>query len=774
MKILFVMKHPAAVRSLDSVLRMLDERGNHVHLAFAGIKPEGHRVLQGIADDSRNLTFGSLPSSGSPGWSRVRIGWSVLAKTLRLGCDFLRYLEPAYADAPALRARAEARAHPIFRRAASLAQLAGALGVRTLRRTLDHVEQCIEPPPHIERFLADLRPDVLVVTNLARESVQVDYVRAAKRLGIHTSYPVFSWDNLTNKGLIHELPERVLVWNELQADEAVTLHGVPRQRVDVLGAWSYDHWFEWEPSRSRAEFCRKVGLRADRPIVLYVCSSSFVAPGEVAFVRRWIDELRRHGGPLAEVGVLVRPHPRNATPWDGVSFHDQQWTVWPQHGEEPLEAGSRRNYFDSIYHAAAVVGINTSAQIESAIVGRPVHTVLADEFRGTQEGTLHFRYLEADDFGHLYVGRTMEEHFEQLAASIQGRFDDSRNQRFVRRFVRPLGLDLAASPLYADALEELGRRRANAPDRGPALAPLVRLGLAPVAAAARRRAERRRRPRGDRDELRAILHRIRRAPGSHVVAGPWLGSETGELLHWIPFLRWMQTATFGLRDRLVVVARSTSLPWYAGIGSQQISAEDILSTEELAAAGSPIHDVEGDVGNRLPDQLHVDDAILVLPSTIRSHRGRLASNAQASFQRRRLEFAPLVAPEALELETPDEFVAVRLASDQAEVASALAEQSAVFVLDGLERDAQAQVIARARGFVGNYGAEAVVALLLGRPAVVFAAEDVDPHELQVASAFLAGEPYGRLRVVEPAGSAKEAAARLLRALDTPAEALAVA
>ena len=44
-----------------------------------------------------------------------------------------------------------------------------------------------------------------------------------------------------------------------------------------------------------------------------------------------------------------------------------------------------------------MVGINTTAQIEGAIVGRPVHTVLADDFRFTQEGTLHFHYLEDGD-----------------------------------------------------------------------------------------------------------------------------------------------------------------------------------------------------------------------------------------------------------------------------------------------------------------------------------------------------------------------------------------
>ena len=121
--------------------------------------------------------------------------------------------------------------------------------------------------------------------------------------------------------------------------------------------------------------------------------------------------------------------------------------VWPRFGESPHDDTSRRDFFDSIYHASAVVGINTTAQIESAIVGRPVHTILAEEFSETQQGTLHFRYLEADEFGLLHVGRTWDEHAAQLEASLRGEGDDGRNERFLRRFVRPLGLDRPATPL---------------------------------------------------------------------------------------------------------------------------------------------------------------------------------------------------------------------------------------------------------------------------------------------------------------------------------------
>ena len=66
---------------------------------------------------------------------------------------------------------------------------------------------------------------MLLVTPLVDiGSDQVDYVKAAQRLGIRSALPVLSWDNLTNKGLIRVQPDRVYVWNEAQKAEAVAMH----------------------------------------------------------------------------------------------------------------------------------------------------------------------------------------------------------------------------------------------------------------------------------------------------------------------------------------------------------------------------------------------------------------------------------------------------------------------------------------------------------------------------------------------------------------------
>jgi hypothetical protein len=482
MKILFVMRHSGYVRNFESTLRMLCDRGHTVELAF---QIAGTHWLLDAGDATQTLC------RQYPRFSRCTIpvrddAWGYVARDLRLGLDYLRYLTPAYGNAPKLVERAAREVpHDLLQRTQQ-SPFRTKPGRALLSSTRRALLRAIPSDPRIDAFLEARRPDVLVITPLIEPGApQAEYVRSANALGIRSALCVASWDNLTNKGLIHGAVDVVTVWNEMMKREAVDLHGVPAQRVIVTGAQPFDHWFDWTASTSRADFCAQVGLPGDRPYLLYVCSSKFIAPDEVSFVRTWLQEIRRSAVPsLQDVGVLIRPHPQNADQWAGATLGDDTVVVWPPAGQAPSDARSRADYFDSIYHSAAVVGINTTAEIESAIVGRPVYTLLAPEFRDTQEGTLHFDHLRTVNGGLLHVATTFPDHLEQLDAAIRhpGAADE-RCRRFVEAFVRPHGITRAATPRLVDALEALAHASAPQPVRAPLWSPLVRPAL-------RRRGER--------------------------------------------------------------------------------------------------------------------------------------------------------------------------------------------------------------------------------------------------------------------------------------------
>ena len=486
LRILFSVRNPAYVRYYETVLRILARRGHQVELTMqAGKHSWPHSVLA-LASEWPGIHLSIMPATALDPW------WE-LASELRYARFYFRFLRPEYRDTPELLARARARAP---RLAVWLGERFGAhrTAHRCLTRLADALEQSTRSAHAFHAYLRQRRPDVVVASPLVvLRSAQLDLVRAAVELGVRNVFAVASWDHLSSKSELSFEPQRIFVWNEIQKREAVGLHHQSADRVIVTGAQVFDEWFGRRPSSAREAFCARVGLRPDRPFILYVCSSLLEgAAPEPSFVIRWAQALRDSGHPvLRECGILVRPHFRRQREWRDVNLKGLPNLVcWPPEGDVPVDARSKSDYFDSLYHAAATVGINTSAMIEAAIVGRPVHTVLLDEFHHSQQGTLHFRYL-LDGDGPLHAARSLPEHARDLAARLSGQgHDPERSARFVHRFVRPAGLEVAAAERFVDELEALALAPAPVPVAAPGWTHVVRPLMYPFARAASRRARR--------------------------------------------------------------------------------------------------------------------------------------------------------------------------------------------------------------------------------------------------------------------------------------------
>ena len=453
LRILFFLLAGNFDRVFISFLESLVERGHSVHVVLEkqkrNLPPGGIAGLDGLGADSARLTSSQLP--------QLADRWLDLRTRLRLSIDFLRYLEPEFRDAHALRERARARAPRALQALARPLQLSPLLRT-AVRKGLRWAEAAAPIGAEAREFVRAAEPDVVLVSPLLTlGSRQSDWIRLARELGIATVLPVASWDNLTNKGVLKEVPSLTIVWNEAQADEAVRYHGVPRDRVVTSGAHAFDHWFDWAPSSARADFVERLGMDG-RPYLLYACSSSFIDRGEQDFVVEWVAHLRAsHDEQLRNVGVLVRPHPTNAAQWRDWRSPDPGTVVWPREGATPIDPLRRSDYFDTIHHAAAVVGVNTSAFIDAAIVGRPSFTLLHERFRAVQEETLHFAHLVGPR-GLLLVASSWAQHLEHLDEVLDDpRLHDERLERFVREFVRPRGIDQPAGPLAAGAVEVAAR-----------------------------------------------------------------------------------------------------------------------------------------------------------------------------------------------------------------------------------------------------------------------------------------------------------------------------
>jgi hypothetical protein len=454
MKIFVSLLHPGYVRHFERAFGILCDEGHSVHIAFHNEKVSVQEWTQELREAHPQITV----SIKAP---RRSDEWTELARRARTMRDYLMYFDARYAVADRLRANAARELESRDR--AWVERIVRIPGMRHVLNYLLHlVERTLPSDPTIDAFVAQYAPDLLLVSPLVIfNSPQVEYIKAARTLGIPCGLCVASWDNLTNKGQVRDLPDRVMVWNEAQVEEAVTLHGVPRRRIVVTGAQTFDHWFESQPSRSYREFLRERGLDPNSDLILYLCSSTSIAPNEFEFIREWQDAVRNsRNARVAQAAILVRPHPMNKQPWDRLdALKLPNFSIWPRDTIGSFNRDGRRDYFDSIYHSATVVGLNTSGQVEAGLVGKPVLTLLSEDIPHTLHGTLdtmHFQHLLHFDGGLLHVARSFAEHVEHLARAISGAPEMvERSRRFTESFIRPHGVGRPAAPILGDAIRSL-------------------------------------------------------------------------------------------------------------------------------------------------------------------------------------------------------------------------------------------------------------------------------------------------------------------------------
>lgn len=763
MKILFLIGATSRIRNFHDALITLADEGHEIRLTG--------RLRKGAFELPRTVQHPRITGRVNP-TQRVD-AWKDFVDLLRGARDYVRYFDPRYGQATRLVRRAYEIAptefvlfcerHPWVKRHWQAASRALALA-----------EALIPTDPGFEAFVREERPDLIVVTPLVTfESYQTDYVKVANTLGIPVVFIPFSWDNLTNKGLIREQPDRVIVWNDVQQREAIDLHGCRPEQVVVTGAARFDDFFTRTPSTSREAFCAEYGLDPSRPLLLYLGSSQLTGPNEMELIRRWVESIRASSDPvLRGANILLRPHPALRNSYVSADYSDL--------GGVGVSLNASRNadqeLFDSIWHAHAAIGLNTSAMLEAAIVGRPVHTLVIPGFDEGQVGTMHFHYLVEAYGGLATIARSLEEHQAQLSAVLREAPQVSpRSRAFAGRFLRPHGIDEPVSPRLARAIADA----VAVPKRPAAPAPFWHR---PAAALLRTWLSRRRtvstavadstvvatsmslRP------VRTALEEIQQGTAP-VFVGPWGDTTGNELLYWIPFVRWI-AATYGLPpERLIVLSTGEALKWYEGLGLRSLDIATLFSPPELEhwrhrtvpqgeqdpkqAVMSPF---DAEIIERAVRAFELSDHQVLHPSLLFRVLGRLHKDRANAQLADLLRYRPGAYAGDQVDGLPRAFVALSLAFTEALprdeenaamlvdlVTHAAADRDVVIVdwpvpdgvllpdsprvhrLDALPwggdpRALQARALARADAFAGGHGDLAILSAFCGTPALTFHSE----------------------------------------------------
>ena len=252
----------------------------------------------------------------------------------------------------------------------------------------------IAPARKLEKLLDRVNPDVIVISPFVSGTTRglPVYVWAKKhKTPVHMA--MASWDNLENKNIVLPQPDKVFVWSKYHREKLHVSHGIPLSKIEITGSESLQSWLEMRDLDSSST---NESLR-----ILYLCSSPFISSSkEILVIEKFLAKVECEILSGTYVEVRIRVHPQAPLqPIEDLSKEYLQakysWVRFIDTGRVTADTNDEALYFkENVDWATFCVGINTSALLEAACIGRPFVLLAPEVAPHLIPVTSHIKFLQ--------------------------------------------------------------------------------------------------------------------------------------------------------------------------------------------------------------------------------------------------------------------------------------------------------------------------------------------------------------------------------------------
>ncbi|MDP3727812.1 MAG: CDP-glycerol glycerophosphotransferase family protein [bacterium] len=307
----------------------------------------------------------------------------------------------------------------------------------------------LTPRGRFGAILARERPDLIFSTDIQNEN-DVRLIHEAKRQRIPVISMVRSWDNLTSKGLIRAMPDQLVVQNDIIRREAITLHGIPPERITVVGIPHYDRYITraalpaGRQGTGREEFFRAFSLDSSKRLVVYAPVGDRYVGGKPVD-RDIIAYLAAHLP--ATHHLLVRLPPTDSVNLDGLGALSNVTVMRPgqQLARDPaiyrsneLSPEDDEVLRDTLGHCDIVVSGPSTFAVDAAVFDKPVILIAFDGQQINPYYASIIRYYDYDHFKPLLAsgGARLARDVTSLRAELAAYLADPSRDAAGRRRIR--------------------------------------------------------------------------------------------------------------------------------------------------------------------------------------------------------------------------------------------------------------------------------------------------------------------------------------------------
>lgn len=174
---------------------------------------------------------------------------------------------------------------------------------RAIVRWLDRF---VPSDPAIDSLIEKYCPDALLAPDAAFGIDKV-FLRSAKRKKIFTIGMVRSWDNLTSKGTIQIVPDKLILHTDRMKRQAIRYAGMKTNDIYVTGPPEYDSVYR-PHKKTREEFFEEIGADPSHRLILFAPFYDRFTGSAVIMINSLIDAIE-YGRLPKHTHILIRYRP---------------------------------------------------------------------------------------------------------------------------------------------------------------------------------------------------------------------------------------------------------------------------------------------------------------------------------------------------------------------------------------------------------------------------------------------------------------------------------
>ena len=244
-------------------------------------------------------------------------------------------------------------------------------------------------PSEIKNYLTEFEDHmVLFLPHNKFPGDEMLWIKACRLIKRPTVAITLSWDNLLTKGIHVYQADYFFCWNESDRTALVKYHGYKKEKVVIIGSTFFDKWINIEKIYINDSSEEK------QKYILYLGSSRNITGNESVVINNFARKIREY---LPSYKLIVRLHPSNYV----YSSELDSDLMIVKIGNVPTDNKQANNFFSLMKNAICVVGINTSAMVDSVVCDCPTVALQLDQYKATQFETPHFVNLHSTNALHI-------------------------------------------------------------------------------------------------------------------------------------------------------------------------------------------------------------------------------------------------------------------------------------------------------------------------------------------------------------------------------------